>query len=168
MAEQNSDQYQKFVDNKLANLPNAGGDAQMLRFRFKAPAAGVAINDLINFGYVKPGLRFNPADAKVHWTVGTATADLDLGHTGFSNISDDGVVSDVAASVDEFINAGDLATATLTPVAMLNARIGGIYVSDRNAAGAKTPLGMLLQGKVLIAAMPAAQEIVVELPVYAA
>lgn len=166
MAEHNSTQYAIEVANRKFNLPQGGGKA-MFRAHFKAPAGGVPINDLINFGLIKPGIMFNPARGTVHWTVGTATADLDIGHQGFSTIGDDNVVVDVAASIDEFLNGNDLASATLTPVPMLNARIGGIYVADRDAAGVKSD-GILIQGKVLIAAMPADQEIVVEIPIWTA
>ena len=168
MAEHNSTQYAKQVAGRPASPPDAGGDMQMLRFHFKAPAGGVAVSDLINFGTIKPGMRFNPADARVHWEAGTATADLNLGHKGFSNIDDDGVVADIAADADEFLVAADLGSANITGSAMVNARKGGIYVSDRKADLKTKSDGLFLQGQVLTAGMPAGQEIVVEIPVYAA
>ncbi len=166
LANFNSAQETSIINNAKFNLPQGGGKS-IWRRNFIAPAGGVAINDTITFGNILPGTMFNPAAALVHWSVGTATADLDLGHLGFSNIDGAGVVTDVAASVDEFLNGDDLASANLIGSAMLNARIGGIYVSSKNAAGAKVD-GLVVQGKVLIAGMPAGQEIVVEIPIWTA
>lgn len=166
MAEHNSIQEAQVVANGKFNLPPAGGKG-MWRREFIAPVGGVAADDLINFGTILPGVMFNPAAAKIHWDVGTATADLDLGHTGFSNIGPDGVVANIAADVDEFLDAADLASATLIGVAALNARAGGIYVSDRNVAGDKLD-GLFVQGKVLVAGMPAGQIIILEFPIWTA
>ena len=167
MTTYNSTQYQKTVDNKLMNLPAGGGKMTMFRARYKVPAGGLAVADKISFGLIKPGYKFNPAEARVHWTVGTATSALNLGHTGFSNIDDDGIVSDIAADDNEFVVAADLGTANLAGTVFLNARVGGIYVSDRDAAGDKVD-GLLVQATIATAGMPANQEIVVEIPLYAA
>ena len=166
MPEFNSKQEAQVVANGKFNLPQGGGKA-MWRRNFIAPAGGLAVNDTIIFGTIIPGIMFNPALAKVHWSVGTTNADLDLGHTGFSNIDGAGVVTNVALDVDEFIDAGDLASATLAGVAMLNARVGGIYVSNKNVLGAKVD-GLVVKGLVLVAGMPAGQEIVVEIPIWTA
>ena len=159
----NSFQHQKLLDNKLANKPEGGGDLEMLRFEFKAPAGGLAIADIINFGIVPFGYRFHPADCRVHWDVGTATADLDLGHPGYSNINDQGVISDIAADPNEFLVADDLGGANLAGSPLVNARVGGVKPSRKNAAGANLTDGILITGAIATAAMPANQQIVLEI-----
>lgn len=165
MATFNSTQYTAQLASRQFNLPQAGGGMFMWRAHFKAPTGGLAIADLINFGLIRPGLMFNPGSGKIVWTAGTATSDLNLGHTGFSNIDDAGVVSDISAAAAEFLSAGDLGAANLAGSALLNARVGGIYVSDRNAAGTKVD-GVLVQGVIATAVVPANQVIAVEIPVW--
>lgn len=159
----NSFQHQKRLDNKLANKPEGGGDLEMLRFEFKAPAGGLAIADKIIFGIVPFGYRFNPADCRIHWSVGTATADLDLGHPGYSNIDDQGVISDIAADPNEFLAADDLGGANLGGTSLLNARVGGVKPSRKNAAGAFLTDGILIEGVIATAGVPVNQVIVLEI-----
>ncbi len=166
MPDYKSDQAQAAFDHKLFNHPDGGGDMRMLRFRAKAPVVG-DIGDVITFGTIKPGYRFNPNDAKMTNGTGTATSTLSLGHTGYSNVDDDGVISNIALDVDEFLVAEDIATAVLIGVPLLNARDGGVHVSPKNAAG-KTVDGITLTGTINTAAQPAGQEIFLEIPAFKA